>query len=155
MSFAENDVFNPLCLLQRRVTHNWHPRALSNYLWIPSPISKQGGSVITWDIAAIMMLRFNNGAAAYLWKFCMECSYAIQCPIYRFIDFTLYQEQVSFANDVCPLLLDLNLLVTFLCVAVATKQERILLNQVKTKKTPQGKVLKRNNIINDEQRILL
>ena len=69
-----------------------------------------------------------------------------------FIDFTLYQEQVSFANDVCPLLLDLNLLVTFLCVAVATKQERILLNQVKTKKTPQGKVLKRNNIIN-EQRI--
>ena len=77
MSFAENDVFNPLCLLQRRVTHNWHPRALSNYLWIPSPISKQGGSVITWDIAAIMMLRFNNGAAAYIFKFCIECSYAI------------------------------------------------------------------------------
>ena len=38
--------------------------------------------------------------------------------------------------------------------AVATKQERIILNHVKTKKTPQGKVMKRNNIIN-EQRILL
>ena len=52
------------------------------------------------------MLRFNNGAAANLFKFYMECSYAIQ-------DFALYKEQVNFANDVCPSLL--NPLVALLC----------------------------------------
>ena len=141
MSFAENDVFNPLCLVQHRVTHNWHPRALSNYLWIPSPISKQGGSVITWDIAAIMMLRFNNAMLLLPTSLNSTWNALTQSKILLFIK-SRSTLQMTYARH--------SLIRLWHYSAVATKQERILLNQVKTRKTPQGKVLKRYNIINGQ-----